>query len=62
MAADIRAGGGNGGGAVAAEHPVATEAAKGNPALAAFIEECKRGGVRAVLSLSRMSEIAGSGW
>jgi len=32
--------------AVAAEHPVATEAAKGNPALAAFIEECKRGGVQ----------------
>ncbi|HWH41908.1 MAG TPA: leucine--tRNA ligase [Usitatibacter sp.] len=32
--------------AVAAEHPVATEAAKGNPQLAAFIEECKRGGVQ----------------
>ena len=31
--------------AVAAEHPLATEAAKGNPALAAFIEECKKGGV-----------------
>jgi leucyl-tRNA synthetase len=32
--------------AVAAEHPLATEAAKGNPALAAFIEECKRGSVQ----------------
>lgn len=31
--------------AVAAEHPLATRAALGNPALAAFIEECKRGGV-----------------
>jgi len=31
--------------AVAAEHPLAAEAAKGNAALAAFIEECKRGGV-----------------
>jgi leucyl-tRNA synthetase len=29
--------------AVAAEHPLATLAAAGNPALAAFIEECKRG-------------------
>ena len=29
--------------AVAAEHPLATHAAQGNPALAAFIEECKRG-------------------
>ncbi len=32
--------------AVAAEHPLAAEAAKGNPRLAAFIEECKRGGVQ----------------
>ena len=31
--------------AVAAEHPLAHEAAKGNPALAAFIDECKKGGV-----------------
>jgi leucyl-tRNA synthetase len=31
--------------AVAAEHPLATYAAKNNPDLAAFIEECKRGGV-----------------
>ena len=31
--------------AVAAEHPLATRAAQGNPALASFIEECKRGGV-----------------
>ena len=31
--------------AVAAEHPLAQEAAKGNPALAAFIDECKKGGV-----------------
>jgi leucyl-tRNA synthetase len=29
--------------AVAAEHPLATHAAAGNPELAAFIEECKRG-------------------
>src|SRR5688572_24504419 len=32
--------------AVAAEHSLATEAAKGKPELAAFIEECKRGGVQ----------------
>ncbi len=31
--------------AVAAEHPLALEAAKTNPALASFIDECKRGGV-----------------
>ena len=31
--------------AVAAEHPLATHAAKNNPQLAEFIEECKRGGV-----------------
>ncbi|MBK9132371.1 MAG: leucine--tRNA ligase [Gammaproteobacteria bacterium] len=31
--------------AVAAEHPLALHAAKNDPALAAFIEECKRGGV-----------------
>ncbi len=31
--------------AVAAEHPLATRAAAGNPELAAFIAECKRGGV-----------------
>ncbi|RZA16624.1 MAG: leucine--tRNA ligase, partial [Lysobacteraceae bacterium] len=30
--------------AVAPEHPLATHAAAGNPALAAFIEECKKGG------------------
>ncbi|MEO8343638.1 MAG: leucine--tRNA ligase, partial [Gallionella sp.] len=30
--------------AVAAEHPLATQAAKNNSRLAAFIEECKRGG------------------
>jgi leucyl-tRNA synthetase len=29
--------------AIAAEHPLATHAAKNNPALAEFIEECKRG-------------------
>ena len=29
--------------AVAAEHPLATHAAQGNPELAAFIEECKQG-------------------
>src|SRR6186713_2743339 len=32
--------------AVAAEHPLAVEAVKGNPGLAEFIEECKRGGVQ----------------
>ncbi len=31
--------------AVAAEHPLATRAARDNPELAAFIEECRRGGV-----------------
>ncbi len=31
--------------AVAAEHPLATRAAQNNPELAAFIEECKQGGV-----------------
>ncbi|MDD5240886.1 MAG: leucine--tRNA ligase [Sulfuricella sp.] len=31
--------------AVAAEHPLATLAAQNNPELAAFIEECKKGGV-----------------
>jgi len=31
--------------AVAAEHPLATHAAKSNPALAAFVDECKRGSV-----------------
>ncbi|MFZ1765405.1 MAG: class I tRNA ligase family protein, partial [Candidatus Nitrotoga sp.] len=31
--------------AVAAEHPLATRAAQGNPALTAFIDECKHGGV-----------------
>lgn len=30
--------------AVAPEHPIAQQAAKGNPKLAAFIEECKKGG------------------
>jgi len=30
--------------AVAAEHPLATHAAQGNPKLAAFIEQCKKGG------------------
>src|SRR6476469_6306820 len=32
--------------AVAPEHPIAIEAAKDNPALASFIEECRRGGVQ----------------
>jgi leucyl-tRNA synthetase len=31
--------------AVAAEHPLATRAAENNPKLAAFIDECKQGGV-----------------
>src|SRR5438105_6699425 len=31
---------------VAAEHPLAAEAAKGNPALARFIEECRKGGTQ----------------
>ncbi len=32
--------------AVATEHPLATAAARDNPQLSAFIEECKRGGVQ----------------
>ncbi|MGE5093555.1 MAG: leucine--tRNA ligase [Betaproteobacteria bacterium] len=32
--------------AVAPEHPVATEAARSNPQLAAFIDECRKGGVQ----------------
>jgi leucyl-tRNA synthetase len=32
--------------AVAAEHPLAIEAAKGNAKLAAFIDECRKGGVQ----------------
>ncbi len=31
--------------AIAAEHPLATRLARDNPKLAAFVEECKRGGV-----------------
>jgi leucyl-tRNA synthetase len=31
--------------AIAAEHPIAAEAAKSNPSLAAFVEECRRGSV-----------------
>src|ERR1700745_4310177 len=31
--------------AIAAEHPVALAAARDNPALSAFIEECRRGSV-----------------
>ncbi len=31
--------------AVAAEHPLALKAAEGNPELAAFIEECRQGGI-----------------
>jgi leucyl-tRNA synthetase len=31
--------------AVAAEHPLATHAARSNPAIATFVEECKRGSV-----------------
>jgi leucyl-tRNA synthetase len=31
--------------AVAAEHPLATAAARGNPALAAFVEQCRQGSV-----------------
>jgi len=34
--------------AIAAEHPLATRLARDNPKLAAFIEECKRGGVAEV--------------
>src|SRR5260370_41344720 len=30
--------------AVAAEHPLAAHAARSNPELAAFVEECRRGG------------------
>jgi len=32
--------------AVAAEHPIAVAASKNNPQLAAFVEECKKGGVQ----------------
>jgi len=32
--------------AVAPEHPLAMEAAKGNPKVSAFIDECKKGGVQ----------------
>ena len=32
--------------AVAAEHPLAAEGARDNPQLAAFVDECKRGGVQ----------------
>ena len=32
--------------AVAAEHPIALHAAQSNPQLAAFVEECRRGGVQ----------------
>ncbi len=35
--------------AVAAEHPLATHAARANPALQAFIDECKRGSVMEAL-------------
>jgi len=31
--------------AIAAEHPLASQAALGNPELTEFIDECKRGGV-----------------
>jgi len=41
--------------AVAAEHPLATHAAMSNPALAAFIEECKHGSV-AEADLSTMEK------
>jgi len=41
--------------AVAAEHPLATHAAKNNPALASFIEECKHGSV-AEADLSTMEK------
>jgi leucyl-tRNA synthetase len=45
--------------AVAAEHPLATRAARGNPALAAFIEECKRGpAVEAELATQQKSGMA----
>jgi leucyl-tRNA synthetase len=45
--------------AVAAEHPLATHAAKGNARLAAFIEECKRGpAVEAELATQEKSGMA----
>ena len=44
--------------AVAAEHPLATHAAKNNPALAAFIEECKRGGVAEEADIATMERRA----
>ena len=45
--------------AVAPEHPLAAHAAAGNPAIAAFIEECKRGGTtEAELALKAKKGIA----
>src|SRR5438093_569175 len=43
--------------AVAAEHPLAEHAAKTNPALAAFIDECKHGGTTAV---DKVAELLGA--
>lgn len=42
--------------AVAPEHPLATHAAQGNPALAAFIEQCKQGGVSEAEMAAREKE------
>ncbi|MBK1779849.1 leucine--tRNA ligase [Advenella sp. WQ 585] len=42
--------------AVAPEHPLASHAAQNNPALAAFIEECKQGGTTEVEMATREKE------
>src|SRR5690554_5761632 len=42
--------------AVAPEHPLAAHAAQGNPALAAFIEQCKQGGVSEAEMAAREKE------
>ncbi|WP_397475983.1 leucine--tRNA ligase [Pusillimonas sp.] len=42
--------------AVAPEHPLATQAARGNPALSAFIEACKQGGTTEAEMATREKE------
>jgi len=47
--------------AVAAEHPLAAQAAQNHPALAAFIEECKKGGVSEAAQASQEKKGMASG-
>jgi len=47
--------------AVAAEHPLATQAAQNNPALQAFIEDCKKGGVSEAAQASQEKKGMASG-